>query len=139
MSNLLLFSISLVSIFTFIPKTDLKLHIKENILTTGPSWNTSLTWYDYVSSGLRELIGPLSENLPDFINVDEDDIIIRMLASFTPILGKTMSDGQYLDISQECSDASWTYLINMIKYNQGWAFQSKYSYHYHFHTNRKLP
>ena len=67
----------------------------------------------------------MSENLPDFINVDEDDIIIRMLASFTPILGKTMSDGQYLDISQECSDASWTYLINMIKYNQGWAFQSK--------------
>ena len=100
-------------------------HIKDNIKTLGPSWSPGASWYDIVIGSLKDQIptNPLTDLIPDELI---EDTIIRMLASITPILGKTNIGGTDVDISQECSDASWTYLIDMLVYQQFWAIQCKY-------------
>ena len=90
----------MVFIIYFSPYLDLIDYIKPNIIEGG--------WYDLTKKSLKELL-----QIPDFIPIpNEDNFIIRMLASVAPILGG----------SQACSDASWTYLMNMIVYKQMWAF-----------------
>ena len=98
-------------------------HIKDNIKTLGPSWSPGASWYDIVIGSLKDQIPPSNITIPDELI---EDTIIRMLASITPILGKTNIGGTDVDISQECSDASWTYLIDMLVYQQFWAIQCKY-------------
>ena len=99
---------------------DLKDHLKPNILdpTLGPMGFVS--WYDVIKGALLTFLQSTIDNSP--IPIDEDDFVIRLLASMAPILGKS----EFGDISDACSDASWTYLINMFAYQQMWALQSKY-------------
>ena len=99
---------------------DLKDHLKPNILdpALGPIPGF-VSWYDAIK-------GALTSFLPDDLPIpDIDDFVIRLLASMSPILGNTFAGSEYLDITDACSDASWTYLINMFAYQQMWALQSK--------------
>ena len=102
---------------------DLKDHLKPNILdpALGPIPGF-LSWYDAIKLALTEFLPIDDLPIPDI-----DDFIIRLLASMSPILGKIVVESEYLDISDACSDASWTYLINMFAYRQMWALQSKSS------------
>lgn len=86
----------------FSPYLDLKDYIKPNIIEGG--------WYDLTKAYLKGMLQ--IDNIPI---PNEDDFIIRLLASIAPILGG----------SQACSDASWTYLMNMLVYGQDWAFGRK--------------
>ena len=100
---------------------DLKDHLKPNILdpALGPIPGF-LSWYDAIKAALIEFLP-----IDDLPIPDKDDFIIRLLASMSPILGNLFVESEYLDISDACSDASWTYLINMFAYQQMWALQSK--------------
>ena len=104
----------------FFVMLDLKDHLKPNILdpTLGPMGFVS--WYDVIKGALLTFLQSTIDNSP--IPIDEDDFVIRLLASMAPILGKS----EFGDISDACSDASWTYLINMFAFQQMWALQSKY-------------
>ena len=97
---------------------DLKDHLKPNILNPALGPLGIVSWYDFIKGALLTFL-PL-DNLP--IPIDEDDFVIRLLASLAPILGKS----EFGDISDACSDASWTYLINLFAYQQMWALQSNY-------------
>ena len=100
---------------------DLKDHLKPNIFDPALGPLGIASWYETIKGALLTYLGDTLDNLP--IPIDKDDFIIRLLASMAPILGKS----EFGDISDACSDASWTYLINMFAYQQMWALQSKSS------------
>ena len=97
---------------------DLKDHLKANILDPSLGPYGVVSWYELIKGSLTTFLPIGNLTIP----IDEDDFVIRLLASMAPILGKS----EFGDISDACSDASWTYLINMFAYQQMWALQSKY-------------
>ena len=99
---------------------DLKDNLKPNVFDPALGPLGIASWYETIKGALLTYLGDTLDNLP--IPIDKDDFIIRLLASMAPILGKS----EFGDISDACSDASWTYLINMFAFQQMWALQSKY-------------
>ena len=62
---------------------------------------------DRIDPTKKEVFDLIADNIKQRFGIEED-ITIRILGSLTPIF-----NGDLIPLSQDCSDASWTYLYNM--------------------------